>query len=279
MNFKKSLAALARWFPCLLLYAETSVATGRRGEDERMNGSIEPPVKVRELLTQLKLEREAHAEILARLSTEETSLQELANQLQAAAGRLESRETAIALSGEPLPEDALPEAVEIERLTRHSRIVRARVQAIGSQARRAASGVESMKVEVQLAFDDFCLESYQSVAVRYREAAEKLRDITCEGAALIVAMGRTPHRRKMSLELGLTVAVGAEGETIVDSRNLNLSSTPKLTLWYRIGGDLYESILRLNRELQEAIQGRDVEPKAAAAVALAQAEPLTNELR
>ena len=242
-----------------------------------MDGNIEP-VKVRELLAQLKLARETHAEILARLAIEEAGLQALASQREAAAGRLESRETAIALSGEPLPDTALPEDAEVERLTRHSRIVRARVQAIVSQAKTAASGVESLKVEAQLALDDFCLESYRGAAVRY-EAAEMLRDIACEQAALIVAMGQTPHRRKLSMELGLTVAVDAEGETIVDSRNLNLSSIPKLALWYRAGGELYESILVLSREVQAAIQGRDAEPKTAAAVALSQAEPPTNELR
>jgi hypothetical protein len=229
-----------------------------------MDENIEP-VKVRELLAQFKLAREAHAEILARLATEEASLQTLANQREAAAGRLESRETAIALSGEPLPEDALPEDAEIERLTRHFRIVRARVQAIESQEKTAASGVETLKVETQLALDDFCLERYHSVAARYREAAEKLRDIACEGAALIVATGQTPHRRKISMALGLTVAVDGKGETIVDSRNLNLSSTPKLTLWYRTGGDVYESILSLNREVQAGIQGREPAPKAVAA--------------
>lgn len=135
-----------------------------------------PSVRIlRERMAEITEAREAHALLVQGKATAQSEVDALASQRAKAAGCLATREREIALAGLPMPAEALPEELEVNRLDRHIRICRVRVQDWDQRVTKSEQGLQALAGDLWAAWQAVGAEIFERALQRYVDAVLAMR--------------------------------------------------------------------------------------------------------
>lgn len=235
---------------------ESGVIQGRK-ENVNGNGYFIQPTKVRAVMDELRLARDAYAVIIGQKETAEATLASLKAETARLQNQLAAKERELALAGGPLPESAFPEEAEIGRLVRKCRVVTAHIQAIEQKAAPARTTIGELKERVEAAWSEFATQNCFELRVRFRKAALALRDLyaqemawpsnfrcgpfgTPEGGSGKARSGREVVEDRLIAEVLRANCEFAGGEHNGEPR------------WKPLASELYEHVCALRAEVEAA---------------------------
>jgi hypothetical protein len=183
-----------------------------------------------------------------------------ADVLTAEIGRLNcsiaAQETALAVSGAPLPADPFPEEAQISLLQRELRVVKARVRVLAESAEANQNALSELRKTLRGAWHEFAVATCKEQRARFREAGLLLRSLYAEQMACLIAFGYPP-------------GIPRDGVAVVqDPEYLRPTPTPPFTttatelvdsscmsakpFWEKLAGARYEELSALRVEVEKA---------------------------
>ena len=160
-------------------------------------------------------------------------------------------ETTVALSGAPIPDEPLPEELEIARITRHVRILQARLRAFEAELEEAKAVVTSRGKALDTEWVGVAIRHTQEIREKYHTAAEQLRATYAEYRAWA---GFFLHERQIPFP--------KIAPLVYDTNGANVLIDPLKTtrLWKRFAVDTLAAVQSLQAEIDTAI-GRPIKKR------------------
>lgn len=177
---------------------------------------------IRGRIAVLRGARSAHAEVVSGRDKADAELQALVAERGKVQAYLVEKETEIALKGGPLPEEALPEEMEVNRLDRHIRICRTRLQDWDRKVENSRADLQPLINDVEEAWNDLGSSTAGKLLENFRDAAKRLADAWCQMRAFIShfgAVGKTEYTTRWPWLASLAPIQDPVEGTIILNRN------------------------------------------------------------
>lgn len=205
------------------------------------------PARVLELIAEIREASEAHAGVVTSQGSADTEANGLLEEIGLLRRSIAAKEASLAVSGEPLPEDAFPEEAQISRLERQLRVVKARERILAESAEAGKTKISDLRNALREAWREFALATCKEQRARFRRAGLLLRSLYAEQMACLTAFG----------PIGLIyqdIAIVGDPENpaqpLVDSRSLMVD-----VHWKKLAGERYQEISALRDRVDGASRG------------------------
>jgi hypothetical protein len=170
-----------------------------RGERSRRRSSTDELVcpEIRLLLEKITDARQQHSDLLTKREALNTELHQIERRADASADDIRRNDERMALEGVASEAETLEE-LELARLTRQIRIVRAGISSLAVQLQQSDARIDQLTKDGESAWDAVGMRALNDLHLQYLNAALVVKDLLCQRAAWLYFFGDSRYRERVS---------------------------------------------------------------------------------